>query len=175
MPKKRTTAEDSIRFIGTIERAQEKGGWSWVEFPHDVHKLFGTRGSVRVKGTINGVPVDRALMPTKSGYHVIIVNTEMRRKFKAKVGDTVTVELWRNPDPQEVNVPEELQETLEFMDELNTAWKKLRHSVQRGICYWISSGKTVETRAKRVAEVLRRFETGHEWFRKVKDPTDPPN
>ncbi|MEO8069095.1 MAG: YdeI/OmpD-associated family protein [Flavobacteriales bacterium] len=163
--KKKT---DIIRFSGTIDRDHEKGSWSWVEFPHDVHKLYGTRGSVRVKGTINGIPIDRALMPTKSGYHMIIVNTEMRRKFKAKVGDTVIVELWRNPDPQEVIVPDELQETLEFMEDLNAAWNKLRPSVQRGICYWISSGKTVATRAKRVAEVLRRFETGHEWFKQAR-------
>lgn len=169
MARKTDKAKEVFRFRGTIDRDREKGSWSWVEFPHDVQKLFGTRSSVRMKGTINGIPVDRALIPTKSGYHVIIVNNEMRRKFKAKVGDTVTVELWRNSDPNEVDVPEELQETLEFMEELNAAWQRLRPSVQRGICYWISSGKTIPTRAKRVAEVLRRFETGHEWFTKVKE------
>ena len=164
MPPRTKPNKDVFRFTATLERGPEKGAWSHVEFPHDVHALFGTRGRVRVKGTINRMPVDRALIPTKSGFHVIIVSGEMQRKAKLKVGDKVTIELRRNADQDEVIVPEDLQETLDFMPELDTAWRKLRPGVQRGICHWIASGKTIGTRAKRVAEVLRRFETGHEWF-----------
>lgn len=157
------------RFNAPIEQAEGKGGWSWIEFPHDVFKFYGTRGRVRMKGTLNGVPVDRALMPTKRGTHVIIVSADLRRKLKARVGDTVRVELWRNADQDEVIVPEELQETLDFMPEFNTAWKKLSAGTRRSMCFWVSSGKTVDTRAKRVAELLRRFETGHAWFRRGRE------
>lgn len=168
MPKKKSSAEIH-RFTATIVRGEGKGAWSWVEFPHDVHALYGTRAAVRIKGTMNGMPIDRALIPTKSGYHVIIVSNGLRKSHKLKDGVPVHVEVWRNENQEEVNVPEELQETLDFMDDLNAAWKKLRPGVQRGICHWISSGKTIETKAKRVAEVLRRFETGHEWFRNAKE------
>ncbi|MBS1942596.1 MAG: YdeI/OmpD-associated family protein [Bacteroidetes bacterium] len=36
---------------------------------------------------------------------------------------------------------------------------QLKPGVQRSMCYWIGSGKTVPTQAKRVAELLKRLET----------------
>ena len=56
--------------------------WYFVEFPHDVVTEFGTRGRVRVKCMINGIAVDRALMPTKSGYHIIILGGDIRHEAK---------------------------------------------------------------------------------------------
>ena len=154
-----------IRFAGKLEKAEGRFGWTFVEFPHDVEKLFGKRGAVRVKGTVNGVPMDRALMPTKSGYHVIVLGDDLRRKAKVKAGDEVAIELWLNPDPTHVELPAELAETLDFLQDFKRGWQRLLPGRQRNICIWINQGKTEATRAKRVAELLRRFETGHAWFR----------
>jgi hypothetical protein len=156
--------KDTIVFKARIERMPGKGGWSFVEFPHDVEQLYGTRAAVRVLGTFNKLPMDRALMPSKSGYHLLIVSAEMRRKARVKEGDEVTIELWRNPEPDELELSEELAETLDFMPEFKAAWEKLTPGTRRGMHYWVSSGKSVETRAKRVAELLRRFESGHPHF-----------
>lgn len=167
MAKKKTSAQVH-RFTATIVKGEGKGAWSWIEFPHDVHELYGTRAAVRIKGTMNGLPIDRALIPTKSGLHVIIVSNSLRKSHRLKDGVPVKVEVWRNEDQDEVIVPEDLQETLDFMPELKAAWDKISAGKRRGICHWVGSGKTVETRAKRVAEVLRRFETGHEWFKRTR-------
>lgn len=156
--------KDTIVFKARIERMPGKGGWSFVEFPHDVEALYGTRAAVRVLGTFHGLPMDRALMPSKSGYHLLIVSGEMRRKAKVDEGDEVTVELWRNPKPDDLVLPEELSETLDFMPEFKAAWDKLTPGTKRGMLLWVSSGKTIETRSKRVAELLRRFESGHPHF-----------
>ena len=77
----------------------------------------------------------------------------------------------RNPDQDEVIVPEELLDTLDFMPEMKAAWDKLTPGMKRNMCYWVGSGKTVATRAKRVAEILRRSETGHAWFAKAPQTT----
>ncbi len=154
-----------FRFAAVLEKMEGRFGWTYVEFPHDVQKLYGKKGSVRVKGSVNGVPMDRALMPTKRGVHFIVFGVDLRRKARIKVGDKVKIEVWLNPDPKKVELPDELRETLDFFPDLKQGWKRIKPGMQRSICIWINQGKTVPTRSKRVAELLKRFETGHPWFR----------
>lgn len=150
------------RFTSPLERMAGSFGWHYLEFPHDVHDLFGKRGEVRVKCLINGVAADRALMPTKSGMHIIILGADLRRQTGVrKPGDLAKVELWLDPEPDRVSIPEELADTLEFLPEMKARWDLLTPGMQRSMCYWVSSAKTTPTRAKRVAELLRRFETGY--------------
>lgn len=149
-------------FTAPLERMTGRFAWHFVEFPHDVKELFGKRGEVRVKTLINGVPADRALMPTKSGYHILVFGGDLRKKAGIrKVGDLVNVELWLDPEPDRVNIPEALSETLDFLPEMKAAWNKLTPGMKRNMCYWVGSAKTEATQAKRVAELLRRFESGH--------------
>lgn len=152
-------------FIATVEKADGRFGWSYATFPHDVEKLFGKKGRVRIKGTVNGVPMDRALMPTKEGSHVIILGNELRRQAKLKAGDPARFEVWLNERPEELDIPAELHETLDFFPEFKAGWDGLTTGMKRSMLIWINSAKTVTTRAKRVAEILRRFETGHPWFK----------
>lgn len=154
-----------FQFTATVERPPGKGAWYFIEFPHDVKELFGTRGAVRVKGTIDRLEIDRALMPTKSGFHVIALSKEMRKALKVHEGDKVQVHIWRNEEPDDLELPEELVQTMELIPELEAAWASISIGRRRGICHWINSGRTVETRAKRVAEVLKRSEEGHAWFK----------
>ena len=152
------------KFTAPMQRMEGEFKWHYLVFPHDVLELFGTKGRVRVKGTINGVAVDGALLPTKSGLHMIIVGGDIRRAAKLrKVGDLAEVEVWLNTEPEKLDIPEELAETLDFLPEMKAAWDLLKPGIQRSMCYWIGSGKTVPTRAKRVAELLKRLETGEGW------------
>lgn len=153
--------QEVFRFKAPLERMSGRFAWNYVEFPYDVMELFGTRSRVRVKGTINGVEVDRALMPTKSGYHIIILGADIRRPAKLRnVGDMAHVEIWRDMEPLKLEVPEELADTLDFFPEMKKAWDKLTPGMKRSMCYWVGSAKTTATRAKRVAELLRRSENG---------------
>ncbi len=155
------------KFTAPMERMTGRFAWSYVEFPHDVKELFGKRGEVRVKTLINGVAADRALMPTKSGYHIIVMGGDLRKKAGVKdPGDPVTIELWPDPEPDRLDIPTELGETLDFFPEFKEGWDAISTGRKRSILIWVNSGKTVHTRAKRVAEILRRFETGHAWFAK---------
>ncbi|MBL7962204.1 MAG: DUF1905 domain-containing protein [Flavobacteriales bacterium] len=151
----------TYRFTAPLEKMNAQMAFTYVEVPIDVEKEFGTRGRVRVLGTVNGAPVDRALMPTRSGCHIIILGGEVRRAAGIKkLGEQVQVEFWKHPSPDVLELPEELAETLDFIPEMKKAWEKLTPGMQRSMCYWVGSAKTTATRAKRVAELLRRFEEG---------------
>ncbi|MBK9175900.1 MAG: YdeI/OmpD-associated family protein [Flavobacteriales bacterium] len=126
-----------------------------------------------MKTGINGVPADRALMPAKSGYHIIVMGGDLRRQAGIKKpGDMVRIELWLDPEPDRINVPEELAETLDFIPEMKAAWDKLTPGMQRSMCYWVRSAKTAPTKAKRIAELLRRSEAGN--FQVGKGPDAKP-
>jgi hypothetical protein len=120
---------------------------------------------------VNGVAVDRALMPTKSGRHILVLGGDLRRQARiTRPGEMVKVELWLDPEPDRIDLPQDLAATLDFLPDLKAGWEKIPPGMRRSICHWVRSGKTEATRAKRIAEILRRFETGHEWFTRSRKP-----
>ncbi len=69
-----------------------KGGWTYVVWPRSV-KVFGTRGLVKVSGTIDGLPFKSSFMAMGDGRHMLPVKVEIRRAIGKEVGKTVKVVL----------------------------------------------------------------------------------
>ena len=59
----------------------------------DVAELFGTRGLVKVRGTIDGEPFESALMAQGDGTHRLPVEANIRKAIRKEAGDTVRVRL----------------------------------------------------------------------------------
>jgi hypothetical protein len=68
-----------------------KGGWTYVVWPNSV-RFFGTRGLVKVRGTIDGRPFKSSFMAMGNGRHMP-VKVEIRRAIGKEVGKTVKVVL----------------------------------------------------------------------------------
>jgi hypothetical protein len=132
----------------------------YLNFPYEVEELFGKRSAVRMEGTFNNVPVDRALMPRKDGPHFLMMNKEMCRKAGVRVGDKVRVVLQRVPNPNEVPLPEELAEALELEPGARQKFDRLSPGRQRNITIYIKQAKRPETRAQRAVLMLERLLNG---------------
>jgi len=144
-------------FKAALEHGHSNLNWVIVRIPFDVHKVWGTRGHLKVKGEINGFAFRTSLFPTGTGNHVLLVNKRMQAGGKSGVGSVARFRLEHDTEKRIVTVPVELERALAEDRALRRWFDALNHSIRNYINNWITDVKSAEARTRRADQIAERL------------------
>ena len=81
-----------ITFTARLGKAQPGDTWTCVQLPESA-QIFGTRGLVKVAGTVDGQPFTGAFMALGDGTHKLPVAAPIRKAINKVDGDVVEIHL----------------------------------------------------------------------------------
>jgi hypothetical protein len=147
-----------------LDKTPGRGGWTYTLIPEiapDPHAPFGW---VKVKGTIDGVPIaGYHLMPGNHGSKQLFLSVKaaLRKKIKKGAGDWVHLVLWRDDDPAEV--PEELRLCIADDPAAAEFFDSLTQGQQQAYVRWIYSAKSEQARIERMGRTVAALADGRKF------------
>lgn len=127
--------------------------------PFDVVEVFGRKGRVPVKGTINGFPFRSSLMNMGDGY-MMCVNAQMRAGGKCKAGDSVKVAMELDEEARKVEAPAYLKKIINSDPKAKERWATLSFTHQKEYVREIEDAKKQETRERRITQMMDALRRG---------------
>lgn len=142
-----------FEFQAMLKRPEGTGTWTYLDIPIDMVKVFGSRGRIKIKGTINGCPFQSSALPHGDGTHYLVVNSAIRNALGVKQGTEVKVVLEADTGTRTVAIPADLQRALNKNKTARVSFEVLSYSRKKEYVEWIESAKKQETRARRIEQV----------------------
>jgi hypothetical protein len=137
-----------------------RGGGAYVVVPFDVGEVFGTRGQLRVKGTIDGQPLKSSMAPMGGGQHVLGLHKATREALGKSIGDSVRLVIEPDRETRTVAVPADFATALAADKRAQQSFDAFAYTHRKEYVQWIESAKRPETRQRRISDAVSRISKG---------------
>jgi uncharacterized protein YdeI (YjbR/CyaY-like superfamily) len=153
-----------MRFIAELEKAGEQNQWTIVRMPFDAGEVFGSRGIIKVRATVNRTEFETSLFPRKGEPHFMMVSKAMQKsaRLRGEQGERVEIEL-AVATPRKVEMPPALSKVFAHNKRAAAFFKTIPPSWQRARIDRVAKAKTdiaKQRAAYRVATYLNELEAG---------------
>jgi uncharacterized protein YdeI (YjbR/CyaY-like superfamily) len=145
-------------FTAPLQRTSSGFNWVVVRIPFDAAKLWGKRGHIRVRGTVNGFEFRSNLFPDGQGHHYLTVNRKVQAGAGVRAGIRARFRMEPDTAARSIQQPTgELLRALKQSKELRRFYDSLPASVRREIPRWIAQAKQPQTRVRRSQQMAERL------------------
>jgi hypothetical protein len=148
------SGERKLEFTAKLAAGGEGDAWTILRVPFSVEEVFGSRGRLFVKGTLNGFAYRSSLFPSGGSGHEMLINKELQRGAEVGPGDIVRVEMEPDTEPREVAIPSDFRQALAKHPQAKTAFEKMPYSRKKLLVESIEGAKKAETRVKRICKAI---------------------
>ncbi len=140
-----------------LERMRSRLNWVIIRLPFDAAKIFGVRGQIKVRGTINGFLFRSSLFPTSEGSHILLVNKRMQKGARVSAGTVAGFEIELDTEERVATIPEPLERILAEDRRFRRWYDQLNHSTRYEIAKWVNEPKSAEARGRRSEQIAERL------------------
>jgi hypothetical protein len=154
----------------TFRAVIEAGGPSFmptqlVVVPDEAWQALGGKATKRVVATLNGHTERLGLLPLEGGGRYLMLRKELCQRLGVAIGQEIEVMLAPDPNPDHVDLPDELAEALAAWPEAEAAFLAQSGAMRRAIARKVADAKRPDTRARYAVELAERLARGAHPFR----------
>ncbi|MGK5678402.1 YdeI/OmpD-associated family protein [Actinoplanes sp. URMC 104] len=146
-----------MRFRAELQRTG--GTTTGFEVPDEIVTGLAGGGRPKVVAVVNGFTF-RSAIAKMGGSYWLGVSSERREAAGISGGETYDVDVELDTAPREIEVPDDLRAALDAEPAARDFWATLSFSNQRYHVDQLTSAKTAETRARRLAKSVALLAAG---------------
>ena len=132
-----------------------------VDVPDSItSKLTKEKGFIYIKGTVNGFPFSKSLVPVKDSQYRLFVDLKMLKGASTQAGDIAKFLILQSKrEPTVYEVPISLRDELEKRN-LTEQFETLSDSRRNSVLKYLNSIKTKDTLDRNITKLIQLLESG---------------
>ena len=152
------TSKSSIfEFPAPILKQDHGMRYHFMPIPDDIARSLMESGTRRVILSVNGVEENRAIHTSSETPFFFVIGLPILRRMGIKLGDMVLAKVYSDPEPDKIDVPQELHEAFSIDEGASVRFKNMTPGMQRSIVSYVTSVKRPDSRVKRAMDIAYKM------------------